>query len=619
MAKKNKESIDDLMEGTEYVDNKKRKHNIKKNKESLDDLLEGTEYVDNKKSNKKLRQPTLSERLALKTYQDISPKKVQAYMQKRGIDPNFDEGFTWHDFSLDILGDLVTGSASAATGSVGFFAGGGPLSPLTSVPTALAAGTAGGTGARMSLAALAKLFGSELAPDDMEKAAKRMAKEEALASAAFGAGPVKGAAQVVGRGLLKGAGKGVGYLARKTPEFIKKGLKDTIEPTLEVLMGIEKGIGNYVDRLAKRWKKLPKAERRKKLKSALNRSHDPSGGPEGTKNFARSVFGKPDDINTNSAINFYNHAQASVAANNKRLKKAIHRFDDYDTDMLGGDPTKQISINKLELGDDGMRNIDISGGNAGNYGRRIKKLLEGDVKKQRNAYREYHWNKLEPQFEKEIRAAKIMDKQATANLSEFTPMGLRRNIEKNKNEALVIDKYKQLLGNVIEESESKINYKTVPLNADKVHKVYTMIQRDATSVPGVGTNTNPFIGLAARIRNNLIENSKNPNQMGSAMDNYATSTRLKKSLDGMNNGKPWTITKNPGTNPKKTLDPTTGLAEKLKQAVYNKPKGDPGAAAVVDTLQEAERFYGNPNKSGLTPKVRRGFTPKKTSQDIHFL
>ena len=615
MAKKNKESIDDLLEGTEYADNKKRKHNIKKNKESLDDLLEGTEYVDNKKSNKKLRQPTLSERLAIKTYQDISPKKVRGYMEKRGIDPNFDEGFTWHDFTTDIVGDLATGTAAGVAGGAGFLAAGGPASLLTSVPTALATGTAGGTASRLGLAALAKMFGSELAPEDMGEAKNRIIKEEALASALFGAGPAKGVAQVLGRGLLKGAGKGAGYLARKVPETAKKALKDTVEPALEGMMNIEKGIGSYVDRLTKRWKKLSKSDRKKRLEAITKRSHDPGGGQDGVKNIARSVFGNPQDIGTNELKDFYRLAQKSVEENNKRLGKALKKFDRYDTDVMGGNPKKQVSLMKLGLNKEGMEEIIIGGGQPDKYIKRMQTLLNNDVKKQRNSYVNAHWNALEPKYEKELLLAKNMDKEAIANVSEFTPLKLKKDADPRRFEQVVLKKYQTLLKEAQAEAQKRINYNTVPLSAEKVHKVYTIIQQDATTVPGAGLETNPLQVLARNIRSRLVNDSYNPSRMGKYLDDYATSTRLKKNLDAMNDNRPWTITANPGTKPRKMIDPTTGLAEKIKRAVIT-GHGDKNASAIIDTLQEAERFYGAPDKSGLSKSVRTRVAPSVTSKNL---
>lgn len=102
------------------------------------------------------RQPTIWERLAIKNYGDQDPGKAAAYMEKRGIDPDFDQGFTWHDPTVDILGDIATGVA----GSVGGIAGAG----VAGLPGAAGGAALGAAGARTGIKALANLARSELEP-----------------------------------------------------------------------------------------------------------------------------------------------------------------------------------------------------------------------------------------------------------------------------------------------------------------------------------------------------------------------------------------------------------------------------------------------------------------------
>ena len=147
-------------------------------------------------SSEELRQPTLSERLLIKTYGETAPEKVARYIAERGIDPDFDVGVTWHDPTVDIAGDIVTGI-------------GGGLGALAGVPFG---GLLGATGGAMAGGALTKGALGALAPEEVRPeladSLKQGALEEGLGTVAFGAGRIPGIAQPIGRGIRKG----IGYL-----------------------------------------------------------------------------------------------------------------------------------------------------------------------------------------------------------------------------------------------------------------------------------------------------------------------------------------------------------------------------------------------------------------------
>ena len=135
------------------------------------------------------RQPTLSERLAIKTFEAQAPGKVEAYMERRGIDPDFDRGFSWHDPTIDIAGDVARAVGAGAGGVLGLTAGvpGGPAGSLAGAGAGAAAGSAA-TGA--GLKGLAHLLSPEVAPT-AGSVAKEAAVEGAL-TPLLGAGAQSG-------------------------------------------------------------------------------------------------------------------------------------------------------------------------------------------------------------------------------------------------------------------------------------------------------------------------------------------------------------------------------------------------------------------------------------------
>ena len=152
--------------------------------EDLDAWLAEAEKADGKGVD--LRQPTLVERAKINILGGSSPDKAAKYMRDRGIDPDFDRGFSWHDVTLDAVDDI----AKAAGGAVGGIAGAGAGAGLMSVP-AMAAGAALGHGAvGTGIKGLAHLIEPELAPTG-GRVAKEAATEGALAGL-LGVGPRSG-------------------------------------------------------------------------------------------------------------------------------------------------------------------------------------------------------------------------------------------------------------------------------------------------------------------------------------------------------------------------------------------------------------------------------------------
>ena len=595
----------ELLEGTEYGTGSKSPS--KKNKrKTRKELLEGTEYGTGKKNNKKLRQPTLSERFALKTFQDISPEKIGPYMEKRGIDPDFDEGTTWEDFTVDILGDIGTGAASTVGAGMGAGLG---------LPGMLGGSFAGGTLARTAIGAGGRALGMELAPDDLGETAKGIATQEALGTALFGGGPAKGLVQYGGGKVLKGGASLLRAGANKVPPALKEWLKDSFEPFLERAMGIKEGIGHGVDRIAKGWKTYPKEKRNRLLKSIKDRSFDPSDGNKGTRNMARAIYGSVEDMNPNKLVNFYKHAKRSIGENNERLGKALRKNNNYDTDFVGGNPEKHMNLNKLGLTDKKFNDLNAGGLNDGPMKKQLSALLEDNVKKSRKAYvnKSINDGNIINEYNRALRNAEKLDAAEVANMAKNTPMKLKQSAQSPISH---VDKahlkYGTLLKDIREEAKNAVNYQNVPMDATQVHKVYTILQDTSPSVSGVGLDRNPVKVLADNVRSRLINDSKNPTAMGSSMNNYADAVRHKKALEGFNNGKPWTRTIKKGDKQINVLNDEVGLGEKVKEAV-DKGYSTPGSSNIVDTINQAENFYNNPRKSGLTPSVKKSVHPPKTS------
>ena len=128
------------------------------------------------------RQPTIFERYAIKNWGDQDPARAAEYMAKRGIDPNFDEGFTWHDPTIDIAEDVGSAVAGGAGGVAGAITGG--------LPGAVAGASLGSGAARTGGKALANILRSELEPT--WGSVGRSALTEGIGTAALGAGAQSG-------------------------------------------------------------------------------------------------------------------------------------------------------------------------------------------------------------------------------------------------------------------------------------------------------------------------------------------------------------------------------------------------------------------------------------------
>ena len=166
----------------------------------------------------KLRQPTLLERIAIQNMEGIHPEKKKQFLKERKINPDYDRGITWHDFSTDLLDDAARGVGAAAVGIPAAGVGGLPLGAVgAGVGGALTQGAID-----LGTSGLLQALGSDVRVSPTLKSTARAGLPEAVGSGVVGIGARAGLLQKAVGEPLKAISSFLGGPKKKTVKYATK-------------------------------------------------------------------------------------------------------------------------------------------------------------------------------------------------------------------------------------------------------------------------------------------------------------------------------------------------------------------------------------------------------------
>ena len=476
------------------------------------------------KKGKKLRQPTLNERTTMKLFEYDSPVKVVEYMKKRGIDPNYDEGLSWHDPTVDILGDAAAmigniggytaGSTIGGLGSLiaGTAVGGPGAGVAASVPGTLGGGMAGsavgGTAVRSGINALGKVLTPHLAPDDWGATTKNIFKEEALMAALLDKGGLGSQAiKLAGKGL-----KGAGSVLRSAGGYGKRVLTEALEPALQGILGIDKQAIKGADELQASFKQRPEATLEAIegiIKEGTNpdtNTLDAAAGTVGLKDeIYRKYHGIPPEV---PKVVMPGHIPPPIPKESKGQQNALVTF--YKT-VQGN---RQKHMNALQGTLKGLDTGSVT---------TLKPLTLDSLGMGKDFFK------------------KLQNASGTEDVVKYINNKMRGITKGNKN----------------------VNITQVPLKPTELHEIYTRLQDSAMSAVGEGFDRRPVLEAAQRIRKRLTTLGPGVEKQ---MNDYAAATKNLSELKSMNSGQPWYRESGRGANRQVTPN-TRDVIPKVAEAM----------------------------------------------------